>query len=62
LRSPDFFDVAKYPFLTFVSKKISRIDTTKIQVTGDLTSEALPKRSQWIWKARRRRLRIREER
>jgi len=43
LRSPDFFDVAKYPFLTFVSKKISRIDTTKIQVTGDLTIRGVTK-------------------
>jgi len=37
LRGPDFFDVAKYPTLKFVSRKISRIDANKIQVTGDLT-------------------------
>jgi len=37
LRGPDFFDVAKYPTLMFVSRKISRIDANKIQVTGDLT-------------------------
>jgi polyisoprenoid-binding protein YceI len=37
LRGPDFFDVAKYPTLRFVSRKISRIDANKIQVTGDLT-------------------------
>jgi len=30
LRGADFFDVAKYPTLTFVSKKISRIDTNRI--------------------------------
>ncbi len=37
LRGPDFFDVAKYPTLMFVSRKISRIDANKIQVTGELT-------------------------
>ena len=43
LRGPDFFDVAKYPTLTFVSKKISRIDANKIQVTGDLTIRGITK-------------------
>jgi len=37
LRGPDFFDEAKYPTPMFVSRKISRIDANKIQVTGDLT-------------------------
>jgi len=36
LRSADFFDVAKYPKMTFVSKKISGSGDT-ITVTGDLT-------------------------
>jgi polyisoprenoid-binding protein YceI len=44
LRSADFFDVAKYPTLTFVSKKISRIDANKILVMGDLTIRGVPKR------------------
>jgi polyisoprenoid-binding protein YceI len=43
LRSADFFDVAKYPTLTFVSKKISRIDTNKILVIGDLTIRGVTK-------------------
>lgn len=37
LRGPDFFDVAKYPALTFVSKKVIKADTGKLRVTGDLT-------------------------
>lgn len=36
LRSADFFDVAKYPEMTFVSKKISGSGDA-ITVTGDLT-------------------------
>jgi polyisoprenoid-binding protein YceI len=43
LRSADFFDVAKYPTLTFVSKKISRMDTNKILVIGDLTIRGVTK-------------------
>lgn len=43
LRSADFFDVAKYPTLTFVSRKVSRIDATTIQVTGDLTIRGITK-------------------
>jgi polyisoprenoid-binding protein YceI len=37
LRSPDFFDVAKYPEITFVSKRWSRAANGKLKVTGDLT-------------------------
>jgi len=37
LRGPDFFDVAKYPTLAFVSKKVIKTDTGKLGVTGDLT-------------------------
>lgn len=37
LRSADFFDVAKYPTMTFVSKKIARAGTDNLKVTGDLT-------------------------
>ena len=36
LRSPDFFDVAKYPEMTFVSKKIEG-SGTGVKVHGDLT-------------------------
>ncbi len=37
LRSPDFFDVAKYPQVTFVSTGISRVDEANFTMTGDLT-------------------------
>lgn len=37
LRSADFFDVAKYPTLTFVSKKWARAEKGALKVTGDLT-------------------------
>ncbi len=37
LRSPDFFDVAKYPQLTFKSRKVERKGDTEYKVTGDLT-------------------------
>ncbi|HEY6837312.1 MAG TPA: YceI family protein [Geobacteraceae bacterium] len=37
LRSPDFFDVAKYPTMTFVSKKVARAGKDRLKVTGNLT-------------------------
>jgi len=37
LKSPDFFDVAKYPAMTFVSTGVSRSSATSYSVTGDLT-------------------------
>lgn len=37
LRSADFFDVAKYPKMTFVSKKVAKAGKDKLKVTGDLT-------------------------
>jgi len=37
LRSPKFFDVAKYPSMTFASKKIVRTGANRFKVTGDLT-------------------------
>ena len=37
LKSPDFFDVAKYPTLTFKSKKVEPAGEGKLRVTGDLT-------------------------
>ncbi len=37
LKSADFFDVAKYPTLTFVSKKWTKAAKGALNVTGDLT-------------------------
>jgi polyisoprenoid-binding protein YceI len=37
LRSPDFLDAAKYPTMTFKSKKIEKAGEGKYKVTGDLT-------------------------
>ena len=37
LRSEDFFDVAKYPTIIFVSKKVTRLDENRLKVVGDLT-------------------------
>ncbi|HYY05028.1 MAG TPA: YceI family protein [Candidatus Limnocylindria bacterium] len=37
LKSPDFLDVARYPTITFVSKRIEQADPGHFKVTGDLT-------------------------
>lgn len=37
LKSADFFDAAKYPEMTFKSKKVEKIADGKFKVTGDLT-------------------------
>jgi polyisoprenoid-binding protein YceI len=43
LRSADFFDVAKYPTMTFVSKKVAKDGKDKLKVTGDLTLHGVTK-------------------
>jgi polyisoprenoid-binding protein YceI len=42
LRSPDFFDVEKFPNLTFKSSKVSKTDDG-LEVTGDLTMHGVTK-------------------
>lgn len=37
LRSPDFFDVARYPTVTFRSTRVEKAAAGALQVTGDLT-------------------------
>ncbi|MEA3207102.1 MAG: hypothetical protein QOE70_159 [Chthoniobacter sp.] len=43
LRSPDFFDVEKFPAMTFVSKKVTRTGDNTADVTGDLTLHGVTK-------------------
>lgn len=37
LRSPDFFDVAQFPTITFVSREVTPAGPGKLKVAGDLT-------------------------
>ncbi len=37
LRSDDFFNAEKYPHITFVSKRVERVDDENYRVIGDLT-------------------------
>lgn len=43
LKSPDFFDVAKFPNITFKSKKVEKAGENKYKVTGDLTMRGVTK-------------------
>ncbi|HVO56423.1 MAG TPA: YceI family protein [Dongiaceae bacterium] len=43
LKSPDFFDVAKYPTITFKSKKVEQVSAGKLKITGDLTIHGVTK-------------------
>jgi len=43
LRSPDFFDVAKYPTLTFKSTKVEKAGADALKVTGELTIHGVTK-------------------
>ena len=43
LKSPDFFDIAKTPTLTFTSKKVAAAGKGKLKVTGDLTMHGITK-------------------
>jgi polyisoprenoid-binding protein YceI len=43
LKSPDFFNVAKFPTMTFVSKKVARAGKDKLKVTGLLTMHGVTK-------------------
>ena len=37
LKSPEFFDTAKYPVMTFKSASFKKVDDTHFEVAGDLT-------------------------
>jgi polyisoprenoid-binding protein YceI len=43
LRSPDFFDVAKYPAITFKSTKVEKAGEGKLKVHGNLTIKDVTK-------------------
>ncbi|MBS2023062.1 MAG: YceI family protein, partial [Deltaproteobacteria bacterium] len=43
LRSADFFDVAKYPTITFKSTKIEKAGGDKLKITGELTMRGVTK-------------------
>ena len=43
LRSPNYFDVAKYPIITFKSKSVQSAGDGKLKVVGDLTIHGVTK-------------------
>jgi polyisoprenoid-binding protein YceI len=43
LKSPDFFDVAKYPSITFKSTRVEKAGKDGLRVTGDLTLHGVTK-------------------
>ena len=43
LKSPDFFDVAKFPTITFKSTKVESAGEGKLKVTGNLTMHGVTK-------------------
>jgi polyisoprenoid-binding protein YceI len=43
LKSPDFFDAAKFPTITFKSKKVEAATPGHLKVTGDLTMRGVTK-------------------
>ena len=43
LKSPDFFEAAKYPDITFKSTKVEKAGAEQLKVTGDLTVHGVTK-------------------
>jgi polyisoprenoid-binding protein YceI len=43
LKSPDFFDAAKYPTITFKSSSVTKAADGRLKVTGDLTMHGVTK-------------------
>ena len=47
LKSPDFFDVAKFATITFKSASIKKISDKSYELTGDLTMHGVTKKVTW---------------
>lgn len=45
LKGPDFFDVDKFPTLTFKSTSVKAVDADTLSVTGDLTAKGITKKT-----------------
>jgi polyisoprenoid-binding protein YceI len=43
LKGPNFFDIAKFPTITFVSKRIVPVSAGKFQLVGDMTMHGVTK-------------------
>jgi polyisoprenoid-binding protein YceI len=43
LKSPDFFDVAQFPAMTFKSKRVQKVSDGKFKLIGDLTMRGVTK-------------------
>jgi polyisoprenoid-binding protein YceI len=47
LKSEKFFDVAKFPIITFVSKKVESAGADKLKISGDMTMHGVTKDVTW---------------
>jgi polyisoprenoid-binding protein YceI len=48
LKSDHFFDIAKYPTITFVSSKVETAGEGKLKITGDMTLHGVTKEVTWL--------------
>lgn len=47
LKSPDFFDAAKFPTATFKSTKVTKVSDKKYTLEGDFTMRGVTKKVKW---------------
>lgn len=47
LKSENFFDIAKFPTITFVSTKVESAGEGKLKITGDMTIHGVTKEVTW---------------